>query len=283
MGKVFICSKCGLEKEYHSKDMCKKCYHFNYSKQHYQKNKKKYAENEKQWRLNNPEKGKEYQKLWWKKNPDYQKLWRLNNLEKARNLNKKYYQKNKNKNKEKMKKYHKIDYQKNKEKYKLDAKKWRENNRERDKELHRKYYQNNKEKHKLRVKKWQEKNPTFFKKWQQNKLKTDINFKIGLNLSSLIRNTLKSQGVKKSKKSEKYLGCTKLECIKYLNKTGPKGVTVKDIAQYKYHIDHIIPLSSFNLSKESEQLKAFNYKNLQLLWWEDNLKKGSKILETGEI
>ena len=46
-----------------------------------------------------------------------------------------------------------------------------------------------------------------------------------------------------------------------------------------WHIDHIIPLSSFNLRKKEEQKKAFNYKNLQPLWAEDNLSKGNKIIQ----
>ena len=43
-------------------------------------------------------------------------------------------------------------------------------------------------------------------------------------------------------------------------------------------IDHIKPCSSFNLLDESEQLKCFNYKNLQPLWAHENLSKGDKII-----
>ena len=43
-----------------------------------------------------------------------------------------------------------------------------------------------------------------------------------------------------------------------------------------WHIDHIRPCSSFNLRKKSEQYKCFNYKNLQPLWYLDNLIKGTK-------
>ena len=46
--------------------------------------------------------------------------------------------------------------------------------------------------------------------------------------------------------------------------------------KFGWHIDHIIPLYS---AKDIEELKKlFHYSNLQPLWWEDNLKKGSKIL-----
>ena len=44
------------------------------------------------------------------------------------------------------------------------------------------------------------------------------------------------------------------------------------------HIDHIIPCSSFDLTKEEEQRKCFHYSNLQPLWARDNIIKGNKIM-----
>jgi hypothetical protein len=46
--------------------------------------------------------------------------------------------------------------------------------------------------------------------------------------------------------------------------------------QGKWHIDHIIPLSS--AKTEKEMYKLCHYTNLQPLWAFDNLSKGSKIL-----
>jgi hypothetical protein len=45
---------------------------------------------------------------------------------------------------------------------------------------------------------------------------------------------------------------------------------------YGWHIDHVIPLSS--AKTEEEVYKLCHYTNLQPLWAEDNLKKGSKII-----
>jgi len=42
----------------------------------------------------------------------------------------------------------------------------------------------------------------------------------------------------------------------------------------KWHVDHIIPISSFNLTLETEVEKCFHFTNLQPLWAKDNLKKG---------
>ena len=44
-----------------------------------------------------------------------------------------------------------------------------------------------------------------------------------------------------------------------------------------WHVDHIIPCASFDLTKLSEQEKCFHYTNLQPLWAIDNIKKGAKL------
>ena len=43
-----------------------------------------------------------------------------------------------------------------------------------------------------------------------------------------------------------------------------------------WHIDHIRPCCSFDLSKIEEQEKCFHYSNLQPLWAEENMTKGGK-------
>jgi hypothetical protein len=45
-----------------------------------------------------------------------------------------------------------------------------------------------------------------------------------------------------------------------------------------WEIDHIIPVSSFDLSNENELRKCFNYNNTQPLWKNENRSKSNKIV-----
>ena len=46
----------------------------------------------------------------------------------------------------------------------------------------------------------------------------------------------------------------------------------------QWHIDHVIALANFDLTKLSEQKKSMHYTNLQPLLAKDNLSKGAKIM-----
>ena len=44
----------------------------------------------------------------------------------------------------------------------------------------------------------------------------------------------------------------------------------------KWHIDHIKPISKFDMTDQEEQKKCFHWSNLQPLWAEENISKGDK-------
>ena len=104
------------------------------------------------------------------------------------------------------------------------------------------------------------------------KYNTDINFKIGINLFNRIKQAIKGYN-KGSKRTISLLGCSIVEFRDYFEKKFKPGMSWNNHGIKGWHIDHIKPIASFDLSKETEQVKCFHYTNLQPLWAEENLKK----------
>jgi hypothetical protein len=73
------------------------------------------------------------------------------------------------------------------------------------------------------------------------------------------------------------LGCSTQYLKKHIESKWQPGMTWDNWTKDGWHIDHIRPLSSFDLSDRSQLLQACNYTNLQPLWATDNLIKGSKV------
>jgi hypothetical protein len=44
-----------------------------------------------------------------------------------------------------------------------------------------------------------------------------------------------------------------------------------------WHIDHIIPVSKFDLNDPQQQAAAFHYTNLQPLWASENRRKSNRV------
>ncbi len=93
---------------------------------------------------------------------------------------------------------------------------------------------------------------------------------------SRIRNTLLKCNKNYKFSYENLIGCNEDEFIKYIISNFKKDMTIENFGEWQ--MDHIIPISSFNLLIEEEIMKCYNYKNIQLLWKEENLKKSNKII-----
>lgn len=46
----------------------------------------------------------------------------------------------------------------------------------------------------------------------------------------------------------------------------------------QWHVDHKLPIASFNLKRRDHQLQCFHYTNLQPLWAIDNFKKNATVI-----
>jgi hypothetical protein len=73
-----------------------------------------------------------------------------------------------------------------------------------------------------------------------------------------------------------YLGCSSSEYLQWIL-TYNEIYTLKNRGK-EWHIDHVIPLSHFNLENAEEQMIAFNWRNTMPLSAKENLSKNNKIL-----
>ncbi len=170
--------------------------------------------------------------------------------EKNREYKKKWLSKKENKDKKQA--YGIKWHRENAESGRIRARAWIKNNRERARK-----------KENARKSKRRKKNPIF-------RLRCKLRF-------SIIK-ILKRRGSKKLDSTIKLTGCSPRFLIKYLESKFRDGMTWENRGSSGWHLDHIRPCCSFDLSKESEQRACFHYTNLQPLWWRENLAKGGKYL-----
>ena len=172
-----------------------------------------------------------------------------------------------------------------KEEIALNHKAWQENNKESQKAKRHEYYEENKEKilqdrHEYYV----ENKPKILAQkrvYANNKLKTDPIYKLEKRLRSRLYAAVK--GLFKAGSAVKDLGCSieflkqYLEAKFYPHPITGEMMTWDNWSIYGWHIDHIIPISLFDIEDREQLLRACNYINLQPLWAEENLKKSNKI------
>lgn len=174
---------------------------------------------------------------------------------------KEYYTKNSEEISEKSKKYH-LEHREvilqRQEKYRID-------NADRIKILQRDYRKNNKDK---------------INKDKNNRMKVDIQFKLGMVLRNRIRLAIKNG--QKAGSAVKDLGCTIPELKFYLEGQFQDGMTWGNWSLKGWHIDHKIPLDFYDLADREQFLQACHYTNLQPMWAKENIKK-SNILPIGVI
>lgn len=111
------------------------------------------------------------------------------------------------------------------------------------------------------------------REYEKNKLNIDLNFK----LRKLTRNRINAvvRGVK-SDHTYRLVGCTAAKLRNHLEQQFRPGMSWDNWSKAGWHIDHIRPCASFDLTDPEQQRKCFHYSNLQPLWAEENLKKGAK-------
>lgn len=132
------------------------------------------------------------------------------------------------------------------------------------KKRHKKYREENYEKYKAGV-----------RRYNKFRRKNDIEYKIKCNVRTRMNSALKN--IPKNGSTMKLVGCTAKELKIYLENQFTESMTWENHGVFGWHIDHILPCDSFDLTDPEQQKICFHYTNLQPLWSTENWAKNNRF------
>jgi len=101
-------------------------------------------------------------------------------------------------------------------------------------------------------------------------------FKIQRALQNRFRHELERLHIKVISSARQLLGCSLEEFIVKIESQFKPEMSWKNYG--KWHLDHIRPIATFDLSDFEQQRQCFHHSNFQPLWAEENLRKRNKYL-----
>lgn len=188
------------------------------------------------------------------------KTSKLGRRPKCKECERPYHQEYNERTKEYRKKRNKEYAIKNADKIKMRRMEYAKNNREKIKKIKDGYYQRNK-------KKIEEK--------RRERKRNNPQVRIAANLRGRLYLLLKEAN--RSLHTQELIGCSFDYLKSYIESLWLDGMNWDNYGRYGWHMDHIIPCTSFDLTNIEEQKKCFHYTNLQPLWWDDNIRKGNRV------
>jgi hypothetical protein len=141
------------------------------------------------------------------------------------------------------------------------------NRKEQNQKRYEKFIQNNPNK----LSEYNKKYRVRYNKWRNSRYKNDVNFKLQKALRDRLYHAIASNV--KSQHTMELLGCSTEQLKVHIESQFKDGMSWDNWSIKGWHIDHIRPCSSFDLSDPAQQKECFHYSNLQPLWAIENLKK----------
>lgn len=109
---------------------------------------------------------------------------------------------------------------------------------------------------------------------ESRRWRTNEQFRLGKILRSRLRIALRRRNISTPYSGVTLLGCSIDEALAYLESLFVDGMTWENQGYHGWHVDHVRPLNSFDLTDPEQVAAACHYTNLQPLWAKDNLRKG---------
>jgi hypothetical protein len=108
----------------------------------------------------------------------------------------------------------------------------------------------------------------------------EVEFK---NIETRLKRSLRSRTYfaltkgQKCMKTMELVGCDISFLRKHIESLFIDGMSWNNYGVSGWHVDHILPCDSFDLTNHEEQKRCFHYTNLQPLWAIDNVLKSNKV------
>lgn len=115
---------------------------------------------------------------------------------------------------------------------------------------------------------------------QKLRKQTDPEFKLKAQIRSKVCTLIR--GTQKSYTALEALGCPVEEVMAEIAAKFQPGMTWENWGKHTWHIDHVKPLSAFNLLDPVQMKAAWHYTNLEPKWAKDNLSKWCRFTPEDE-
>src|SRR5258708_20479788 len=174
-----------------------------------------------------------------------------------------------------------IKYKKNREQVLAACKEWRTRNKEKKSIADKNYRDRNKKRLNLTAKNYRDRNKKRLNLASNSRralrMKNDPVFRVIINLRWRVSSVLR--GGMKAAKTMQLIGCSKQDLMIHLQNQFRPGMSWNNYGSV-WHVDHIRPCVSFNMTDPEQQKDCFHYTNLQPLFGLENILKSSKYQET---
>lgn len=116
-----------------------------------------------------------------------------------------------------------------------------------------------------------EERAAYQREWEQERRNSDLNHRLKSCMRHRVYMALKSES--KAARTIELIGCSIEELRTYIAAQFRPGMTWENWTSDGWHIDHIRPCASFDLTDPAQQRECFHYTNLQPLWASENCAK----------
>lgn len=168
----------------------------------------------------------------------------------------------------------------NPDKAKAAVSRWEKLNPERVRDKSRRWAEQNREACRKRSQAWRDENPekskACIKAHYYQKRSKDLSYLLRNRVGNMVRSCLVSG--KGGRRTFSVLGYSLEELRTHLERQFSKQMTWEAFANGEIHIDHIVPISSFNITTTEciDFRRAWALSNLRPLWASDNIRKKDK-------